>query len=159
MHRFQPGEIVYVQYLETGASPAINPSKYEVVGTVNGHPNDPCITVKTPGMDRRNLKVFWYNQLFRSPTEATLDGIQRLKTAISKLRELLVADYKDFLGLTREELVQKLGEPDYIGGTSRKHKYPTGYKYGDIEYWFESSKDGKVHMIFDEKTHEVICKN
>lgn len=41
------------------------------------------------------------------------------------------------LGCTRAELITILGEPDDVGGTSRKYPTPAIWKYGDLEFHFE----------------------
>ena len=48
--------------------------------------------------------------------------------------------YRDIsLGISREELVALLGEPDDVGGTSRKYRTPGVYKYDDVEFHFAPS--------------------
>lgn len=59
------------------------------------------------------------------------------------------------LGLTREEVVSLLGEPDFKGGTSRKYRRPSCYKYGNIELWF-GRKDGKLHSVWDEENECLL---
>lgn len=49
--------------------------------------------------------------------------------------------------MTRDELVKSLGEPDDKGGVSRKYPTPSVYKYGEIEFWFEPYKDGRLLAI------------
>ena len=49
---------------------------------------------------------------------------------------------KDVFGSTREELVRFLGQPDDVGGTSRKYKTPSVYKYDDLEFFFEPWQAG-----------------
>lgn len=55
------------------------------------------------------------------------------------------------LGMTREEVVSAVGEPDDTGGTSRKHKTTTIYKYGDVEVHFELSKTGGLTLVYKEE--------
>jgi hypothetical protein len=62
------------------------------------------------------------------------------------------------LGKTRDQIKAILGEPDDIGGTSRKYKSPTVYKYADIEYWFTPYKDGICFEIVNADTRLVIDK-
>lgn len=38
-------------------------------------------------------------------------------------------------GISRQEVLRRLGEPDTVGGTSRKHKTPTVYLYGSVEIY------------------------
>ncbi len=51
------------------------------------------------------------------------------------------------LGMTREEVVAVLGEPDDKGGTSRKYKTPRIYRYGGMEFWFEPWKSGGLCQV------------
>jgi hypothetical protein len=60
------------------------------------------------------------------------------------------------LEATRDELRRLLGEPDDVGGTSRKHPTPVIWKYGDIEYHFDSDReDGRVFLIYTEDGPEL----
>jgi hypothetical protein len=52
--------------------------------------------------------------------------------------------------MTRNEVVAAIGEPDDTGGTSRKHRTPSIFKYGRIELFFEASQDGKLTMAYTE---------
>lgn len=40
------------------------------------------------------------------------------------------------LGMSRSELHDLLGRPDQEGGTSRKYRTPSIYKYGDVQFVF-----------------------
>ena len=52
-------------------------------------------------------------------------------------------------GCTREELEQELGPPETHDTGSRKHPYPTIWKYGDIEFFFEQyRRDGCLQMVY-----------
>lgn len=63
------------------------------------------------------------------------------------------------LDITREQLFEQLGEPDFIGNISRKYKIPMVYKYGELEYYFGPLKTDGLTMIMDSNTHEKIkCK-
>lgn len=62
------------------------------------------------------------------------------------------------LGMNRDEVVAVLGEPDAVGGSSRKYKTPGIYRYGEIEYHFLPWKAGKLAFIFHEPTHTVLLK-
>src|SRR5581483_3712690 len=52
------------------------------------------------------------------------------------------------LGMLRAQLLNVLGEPEHIGGTSRKHHQPTILKYGDLEFLFPPGEDclQTIHM-------------
>lgn len=41
------------------------------------------------------------------------------------------------VGMSREEVVALLGVPDQEGGTSRKYRTPSIFKYGNVEFHFE----------------------
>jgi hypothetical protein len=41
------------------------------------------------------------------------------------------------LDYTRENIRALFGEPDEMGGTSRKHKTPAIWKYGELEFHFK----------------------
>ncbi len=58
---------------------------------------------------------------------------------------------------SREEIISSLGQPDEVGGTSRKYKHPSVYKYANTEYHFDS-KSGKCFLIMCADTHKVIAK-
>jgi hypothetical protein len=46
------------------------------------------------------------------------------------------------VGMSREEVVAILGVPDQQGGTSRKYRTPSIFKYGNVEFNFERWKSG-----------------
>jgi hypothetical protein len=43
------------------------------------------------------------------------------------------------IGMAREQVREHLGEPDDMGGTSRKYRTPCVWKYGEIELFFSNS--------------------
>jgi len=45
------------------------------------------------------------------------------------------------LGVPREEMRRLFGEPDHIGGASRRQRTPTILKYGDIEFLYRPGED------------------
>jgi hypothetical protein len=55
------------------------------------------------------------------------------------------------LGMTRAELKTILGEPDAVGGTSRKHRTPAIWTYDDLEFHFEQGSDGSLWLIYREE--------
>jgi hypothetical protein len=51
-------------------------------------------------------------------------------------------------GITREELTKLLGETDWQHFTTTKDKYPSIYKYGRLEFYFDNkSKDARLDGI------------
>jgi hypothetical protein len=70
-------------------------------------------------------------------------GSWRTSTAMDVVSRLRV-------GMTREEVVAVLGEPDDVSTLSRKHRIPAIYKYGDIELYFEPLISGKLWMVYTE---------
>lgn len=54
------------------------------------------------------------------------------------------------IGMSRTDVVSALGPPDAQGGTSRKYKTPSIYKYGEVELHFEPWRDGRLVMAYIE---------
>jgi hypothetical protein len=66
------------------------------------------------------------------------------------------------LGMSRQELQAILGAPDEVGGTSRKYKVDSIFKYGDVQFVFppartlaESESQGLRYVYVDEGMEEV----
>ena len=55
------------------------------------------------------------------------------------------------LGMTRDELKAVLGQPDDVGGTSRKWRTPAIYKYADMEFHFGKGPQGTLFLIYRER--------
>lgn len=55
------------------------------------------------------------------------------------------------LGMTRAELKAVLGEPDDVGGTSRRWRTPAIYKYADVEFHFGLGPQGLLELIYQER--------
>jgi len=53
------------------------------------------------------------------------------------------------LGLTRDQVLEKLGQPDYRGNFSKKYPIPTIWVYGYWEIAFDKNS-GLVSSIFDD---------
>lgn len=58
------------------------------------------------------------------------------------------------VGLTSQEVVALLGEPQAKGGTSRRYRHPCIYKYGCLEVWFSRKTPFEVVGIFIERDFE-----
>jgi molybdopterin-guanine dinucleotide biosynthesis protein A len=87
------------------------------------------------------------------PTFQTLRNLNTPEEYEAALRECaarldVVGNVK--IGMSREQVVAVLGPPDDVGGTSRRHRTPSVYKYGDIELFFGHSKLGKLWMAYKE---------
>jgi len=54
------------------------------------------------------------------------------------------------LGLTREKIKALFGEPDAVGGTSRKYRTPSVWKYGELEFHFDSRSTDVLWLIYSE---------
>lgn len=52
------------------------------------------------------------------------------------------------LGMTREEIRDRLGDPDDMGGTLRKYRTPSIWKYGEVELFF--GRDGFLYTFYCE---------
>jgi hypothetical protein len=50
------------------------------------------------------------------------------------------------LGCSSDALEAALGEPEATGGESRRHRMPSIWKYGDVEFFF-SRPSRELHMI------------
>jgi len=61
------------------------------------------------------------------------------------------------LGMSREQVVAALGQPDSMGGTSRKHRTPSIYKYGNTELWFGPQNKDTLYGIWNEETETLLA--
>lgn len=50
-------------------------------------------------------------------------------------------------GIHRNQLEQTLGKTDWLHYTSNKSKFPSIYKYGLVEFYFEEEENGRLHGI------------
>lgn len=50
-------------------------------------------------------------------------------------------------GMTSNQILEILGSPDTVF-TRRKNPRPTGFEYGDVEFYFVSSKDNRLCSIY-----------
>jgi hypothetical protein len=55
------------------------------------------------------------------------------------------------LGMSRDELKAVLGQPDDVGGTSRRWRTPAIYKYSDVEFHFGLGPEGTLDLIYRER--------
>jgi hypothetical protein len=59
----------------------------------------------------------------------------------------------------RDELKELLGEPDDVGGTSRKRRMPRIWKYGSVEFHFGDEDDLRlVYFEDDEGNANVVLQ-
>jgi hypothetical protein len=56
------------------------------------------------------------------------------------------------LGMTRAEIAALLGRPDAEGGTSRKYKRPSVWRYGTMECWFGQPYSETCKGIYIERS-------
>ena len=54
------------------------------------------------------------------------------------------------LGMTRAQVESSLGKPDDVGGTSRKYRQPSIWKYGDVELHFVPGDDSLFLIHLDD---------
>lgn len=59
------------------------------------------------------------------------------------------------VGMTRREVIDLLGLPEDLGGTSRKYRSPSILKYGQVELHFEPWKDGRLFLAYTEDEQGV----
>ena len=53
------------------------------------------------------------------------------------------------LGMSRDDLRAAFGEPDDVGGTSRKHRVPAIWVYGGLEFHFDTA-GGELCLIYQD---------
>ena len=63
--------------------------------------------------------------------------------------------------MTRQQVVDVLGEPDDKGCFPRKSRLPNIYRYGDIEFHFEPWRAGGLSLAYmeDEQFNGVNLKD
>src|SRR4051794_27422331 len=75
---------------------------------------------------------------------------------------MMLVSLKDFLasgvfgpvsfGCDRQQLEAILGEPEDVGGVSRKHRRLVIWKYGDVEFYFSRASGGLEMVHIDRFT-------
>ncbi len=60
------------------------------------------------------------------------------------------------LGCTREHIRALFGEPDQVGGTSRKHKMPAIWKYGELEFHFGHKSTDVLSLIWSDSPDGIV---
>jgi hypothetical protein len=59
------------------------------------------------------------------------------------------------LGMSRERVRAVFGEPDDIGGTSRKRRQPSIWVYGGVEFHFDLALD-ELFLIYRDTADGVV---
>lgn len=80
-------------------------------------------------------------------------GMSRLEEIMrpSLLRFLRAGEFDGLVpGVTKEQVVERLGPPETTGGMSRRHREPSIYKYGDMQLFFAVTPPGRCHTIYIE---------
>jgi hypothetical protein len=54
------------------------------------------------------------------------------------------------LGLTKDQVIELMGQPDMVGGTSRKYNRPSIFKYGNVEVHFARKLPALSDLIYIE---------
>ena len=52
------------------------------------------------------------------------------------------------LGMSRDDVRAAFGEPDDVGGTSRKRKEPAIWVYGGLEFHFDHTAGDELFLIY-----------
>ena len=60
------------------------------------------------------------------------------------------------LGARRDEVRAILGEPDDVGATSREHRVPRIWKYGDLELHFGNVETDGLQLIYQDDADGVV---
>lgn len=98
----------------------------------------------------KNCNIFIVENIFRN-----LKKIQKRKIKQKMMIETI--DIKEFLrtgnfgefkeihfGMTRNKLIEILDETEWKHFSFRKSKFPSIYKYGKVEFYFEEGKEGRL---------------
>ena len=80
----------------------------------------------------------WAEALLLDPWDCE-EGLHVKERRLGEINTLVAAgDIR--LGMTRNQVRAVLGEPDDVGGTSRKYKIPCCWKYGDVEFFWPPAR-------------------
>ncbi len=60
------------------------------------------------------------------------------------------------LGCSREEIRALFGEPDAVGGASRKYPVPGVWKYGELEFHFGPKKEDTLWLLHSETPDGIV---
>lgn len=60
------------------------------------------------------------------------------------------------LGCSREDIRTLFGEPDAVGGTSRKYRTPAVWKYGELEFHFGPKSTDLLALIYSESADGIV---
>jgi len=112
------------------------------------------------------LPPTWYPDLIRAMAEASYKkNVFKVPFGCSTFIKHLEKEWhydilsKIKLGMTREEVVAILGEPDAKGGSTRKYPTPSVFKYGDVEIHFQGWKKGTLTFVWDEKMEVSLLRS
>ena len=59
---------------------------------------------------------------------------------------------RHLLGLTPDEVVRRLGKPDF------DPRYPPGWKPGEPPYWQDEAKDGPLHLGYAQGWNRCVIR-
>ena len=60
------------------------------------------------------------------------------------------------LGITRDQLRTAFGEPDKVGGTSRRRRTPAIWVYGGLEFHFDHTAGDELCLIYRDSAEGVV---
>ena len=58
--------------------------------------------------------------------------------------------------MSSDDLRAALGEPDDVGGTSRKYRKPAIWVYGGLEFHFDHTTGGELCLIYRETADGIV---
>ena len=60
------------------------------------------------------------------------------------------------LGMSRDDVRAAFGEPDDVGGTSRKRQKPAIWVYGGLEFHFDYTAGDELFLIYRDTAEGVV---